>query len=80
MSQKVLFRGKFYGLQEKDDIFQGSLKKAPKSAYSTIYQENNNQNVKLALAILNEITSAAIMIYFAALLYFDASCFFTIVL
>ena len=63
MPLKVLFREKYFMIYKKKMMGVG-LKKAPKLTYSTVPPGNKKQNVNLALAIINETHSAAIMNYF----------------
>ena len=49
---------------EKDQLLNGNLKKARKINYQVTHPRNKKQNVNLALAILDETTTAAILNYF----------------
>ena len=64
MSLKVLFPGFYFllihDLQEKDDKFGGSLKKAPKFTYSVIHPGSNEQNINSALIIFHKTATIAI--------------------
>ena len=50
----------FYYIYELDEKLQGNLRKVPKLTYKATHPGNNKQDVSLALAIFDEITSAAI--------------------
>ena len=47
-------------MYERDELFQGNLRKAPKLTYKATHPGNNKQDVPLALAVFDETTSAAI--------------------
>ena len=54
----------FHKVYEKDQLLNGNLKKARKINYQVTHPGNKKQNVNLALAILDETTTAAILSYF----------------
>ena len=53
-----------YEIYEKDEVFEGNLRKPPKLTFRAIHPGNNKQGVSLALAIFDETTSTTIKRYF----------------
>ena len=54
----------FHDIFEHDQHLQGHLHKAPKLSYRSLHPGDNKQSVKLALAIFDPSTTAAIKSYF----------------
>ena len=67
----------FHKIFERDESLQSGLKKAPKLNYQVLHPGNNKQESKLAAAIFDETTIAAVKCYFPERL--DIAGFLTIV-